>query len=140
MTASVMKELKFTCHCFRVLFLYTLRSKSMDWFLYDNGLRQERVNLIKLQQAQLQSLSQDPRKYLRCSLPEQCSYSEFFWSAFSHIRTKYREIRNISPHSLQIQENTDQNNSDYGHIHVVVGVNCFSKALHYREVANRGVL
>ena len=24
-----------------------LQSKSMDWFLYDNGLRHERVNLIK---------------------------------------------------------------------------------------------
>ena len=35
--------------------------------------------------------------------------------AFSHIRTKYGEIRSISPYSVRMWENTDQNNTKYGH-------------------------
>ena len=34
----------------------------------------------------------------------------FFWSAFSHIRTEYGEIRSISPYSVWMRENTDQKN------------------------------
>ena len=44
-----------------------------------------------------------------------CSYSELLWSVFSRIWTEYREIRSISPYSVQIWENADQNNSEYGH-------------------------
>ena len=44
-----------------------------------------------------------------------CPYSELFWSVFSRISTEYREIRSISPYSVQIWENADQNNSEYGH-------------------------
>ena len=35
------------------------------------------------------------------------------WSAFSHIRTE--EILHISPYSVRVRANTDQNNSEYGH-------------------------
>ena len=42
-------------------------------------------------------------------------YSELFWPAFSRIRTEYWEIRSISPYSVRMRENADQNNSDYGH-------------------------
>ena len=49
------------------------------------------------------------------TLREKCSYSELFWSAFSHIRTEYEEILRISPYSVQMWENADQNNSEYGH-------------------------
>ena len=49
------------------------------------------------------------------SLREKCPYSEFFLSVFSHIRTEYGEILLISPYSVQMQENTDQKNSKYGH-------------------------
>ena len=42
---------------------------------------------------------------------EKCPYSELFWSVFSRIRTEYR----ISPYSARMRENTDQNNSKYGH-------------------------
>ena len=42
-------------------------------------------------------------------------YSELFWSAFSRIRTGYGEIRSISPNSVRMRENTDQDNSEYGH-------------------------
>ena len=55
------------------------------------------------------------RKTLKISLRKKCPYSELFWSAFSHIRTEYGEIRSISPYSVRMRENADQNNSDYGH-------------------------
>ena len=42
------------------------------------------------------------------------SYSEFFWSLFSLIRTEYEEIPQISPYSVQMRENTDQKNSEHG--------------------------
>ena len=42
-------------------------------------------------------------------------HSEIFWSAFSCIRTEYAENRSISPYSVRMRENTDQNNSEYGH-------------------------
>ena len=38
-----------------------------------------------------------------------------FWSVFSRIWTGYGEIRSISPYSVRMRENTDQNNSEYGH-------------------------
>ena len=41
--------------------------------------------------------------------------SELFWSAFSRIRTEYGEILCISPYSVRMSENTDQNNSEYKH-------------------------
>ena len=49
------------------------------------------------------------------SLCKKCPYSELFWSSFSRIRTEYGEIRSMSPYSVRIRENTDQNNSEYGH-------------------------
>ena len=48
-------------------------------------------------------------------LYEKCSYSQLFWSVFSHIRTEYGEIFRISPYSVLMQENTEENNSEYGH-------------------------
>ena len=47
------------------------------------------------------------------TLREKCPYSELFWSIFSLIRTEYGEIRSISPYSVRIRENTDQNKSEY---------------------------
>ena len=49
------------------------------------------------------------------SLRKKCTYSELFWSVFSRIRTEYGEMQSISPYLVQIRENTDQNNSQYGH-------------------------
>ena len=40
------------------------------------------------------------------ALRKKYPYSELFWSAFSRIRTEY---------SVEMRENTDQNNSEYGH-------------------------
>ena len=33
---------------------------------------------------------------------------DFSWSVFSRIWTEYEEIRDISPYSVQMRENTDQ--------------------------------
>ena len=49
------------------------------------------------------------------SLRKKCPYSELLWSVFTRIRTEYRETRSISPYSVRMWENTDQNNSEYGH-------------------------
>ena len=50
--------------------------------------------------------------YWHESLRKKCLYSELFRSAFSRIRTEYGEILRISPYLVQMQENTDQNNSE----------------------------
>ena len=39
-------------------------------------------------------------------------YLELFWPVFSRIRTDYLCI---SPYSVRMRENTDQNNSECGH-------------------------
>ena len=44
-----------------------------------------------------------------------CPYSELFWSVFSRIPTEYGEILLISPYSVRMRRNTDQNNSEHGH-------------------------
>ena len=48
-------------------------------------------------------------------LRKKCPYSELSWSVFSRIRNEYGQIIRISPYSVQIWENADQNNSRYGH-------------------------
>ena len=42
------------------------------------------------------------------TLRKKCPYLEWFWSLFSRIRPEYGEIQSM-------RENTDQNNSEYGH-------------------------
>ena len=49
------------------------------------------------------------------SLRKKCFYSKLFWSAFSRVCTEHGEIRIISPYSVQMWENAEQNNSVYGH-------------------------
>ena len=55
--------------------------------------------------------------WLSCSnsLRKKCPYSELFCSAFSRIRSEYGEILHISPYSIRMRENADQNNSGYRH-------------------------
>ena len=62
----------------------------------------------------------DKKLYQKCltmklSRRKKWPYSELFWSVFSHIRTEYGEILRISPYSVRMRENVDQNNSEYGH-------------------------
>ena len=49
------------------------------------------------------------------SLLEKCSYLELFWSTFYRIWTEFLQILRISPHSVRMRENADQNNSEDGH-------------------------
>ena len=49
--------------------------------------------------------------FFSLSLRKKCAYSELLWSVFSRNRTKYGEIL-----SVQMRENTGQNNSEYGHL------------------------
>ena len=53
--------------------------------------------------------------HLYQTLHKKCPYSELFWSVFSCIGTEYGEILRNSPYSVRMRENTDQNNSEYGH-------------------------
>ena len=46
---------------------------------------------------------------------EKSPYSELFWYTFSRIQTEYEEILRISPNSVRMGKNTDQNNSKYEH-------------------------
>ena len=48
------------------------------------------------------------------TLRKKCPFSELFWSTFCRIWDEYREIRIISPYSVRMRENADQNNSEYG--------------------------
>ena len=49
------------------------------------------------------------------SLCKKWPYSEFFWSAFSCIRTEYGNLQSKSPYSVRMRENADQKNSEYGY-------------------------
>ena len=51
-----------------------------------------------------------------------------FWSLFPHIRTEYWDTRSISPCPVQMRENTNRKNSEYGH---------FSGSAHYKTVARK---
>ena len=46
------------------------------------------------------------------TLRKKCPYSELFWSAFYRIWAEYGDIQIISPYSVQMRENADQNNSE----------------------------
>ena len=49
------------------------------------------------------------------TLREKCPFLELFWSLFSRIRFEYKVILRISSYSVQMRENTDQENSEYEH-------------------------
>ena len=63
----------------------------------------------------LSEMSSNTLEKTKRALRGKCPCSEFFWSVFSRIRTECREIRSISPYSVQIRENTDQKNLEHGH-------------------------
>ena len=48
-------------------------------------------------------------------LREKCPYSELLWSVFSCIPNEYGELLRVYQHLVRKRENTDQNNSEYGH-------------------------
>ena len=50
-----------------------------------------------------------------CTLALRKKSMEFFWHAFSCIRTEYRVLLFKSPLSVRMRENTDQKNCKYGY-------------------------
>ena len=52
---------------------------------------------------------------LALTLREKDPYPEFFWFAFSRIRTEYGEVLCISPYLVRMRENTEQKNFERGH-------------------------
>ena len=51
---------------------------------------------------------------LSIPLREKSPHSGLFWSVFSRIWTEYRKMLRISPYSVRMHENMDQNKSKYG--------------------------
>ena len=56
-------------------------------------------------------------KYLKTSLREKCPNTEFFWSVFPCIRTKYGDLQSKSPYSVRIltRKIRTRKNSVFGH-------------------------
>ena len=52
-------------------------------------------------------------------MSENFLYSELFWSGFFRIWIEHGDILRISPYSVRMRENADQNNSEYGTFYVV---------------------
>ena len=61
------------------------------------------------------TLSYSRNRFAFYALREKRPYSEFFWFVFSLIWTEYGQTLRFSPYSFQMWENTDKNNSEYGH-------------------------
>ena len=53
----------------------------------------------------------NPKKVL---MRKKSPCSELFWFVSPRIRTEYGQLRSISTYSIQMRENTNQNNSEYG--------------------------
>ena len=111
----------------------------MDWFLYERDLHHERVNHLWQNYQKRKTIFRVVlireklilTKYymIKLTLREKCAYSELFWSVFSRIRTESGEILHISPYLVRMRENTDQNNSEYGHFSRSVTLMIYSKKL-----------
>ena len=59
------------------------------------------------------------QKFIIQRLRNKCPYSHLFSSTCSYIRTEYGKIPSISPYWVRMQENADQNNSEYGHLYAM---------------------
>ena len=53
------------------------------------------------------------KKYELAAMCEKYSYSEIFWSVFSHIRTEFEDLLCKSPYSVGMLENTNQKNWNF---------------------------
>ena len=53
--------------------------------------------------------------FKKCVTAYKVSVFGVFWSLFSCIQTEYSEILRISPYSVRMQENADQENAEYEH-------------------------
>ena len=115
------------CGCLHVKELLA-RNMCDIWKVSDPNWIQTHNNLVHKQTISFlknrKRLFCNLRKFLYCTLIIQllklswfsgrtlcrkCPYSKLFWSVPSHIRI-------ISPYSVRMRENTDQDNSEYGHL------------------------
>ena len=67
--------------------------------------------LLEDSNKRLENFDEIVEKDLKDLPRKKCPYSDLFWSAFSRTRTKCREILSISPYSVRMWENGDQNKS-----------------------------
>ena len=79
------------------------------------GIKSECETNHCMQRVRIQSFFWSVFSQIRTTLRKNCPYSELFWPVFSRIRTEYGEILGLSPYSVRMPENTDQNNSEYEH-------------------------
>ena len=71
---------------------------------------------LKLAQSHVALIGPKKQQVLKLMMTsKKCPYSKLLWSVFSRIRTEHGEIQSVFPYSVRIRENTDQNNSEYGH-------------------------
>ena len=86
----------------------------INWNFAGLNLSEFKLNHLKRIFTSCSRLSKFLRDYLQKHCIKKCPYSALFWSVFSRIRTEYEEMRNISPYSVRMREDADQNNSEYG--------------------------
>ena len=77
---------------------------------------------LEVPQLNKKSMNEQEWTFTYHALHKKCPCLELFWSAFSCIRTEYGEIRSISLDSVWMQENADQNYSEYRLFHVVMTI------------------
>ena len=71
---------------------------------------------LKLAQSHVALISPKRQQVLKLMMTcKKCPYLKLLWSVFSRIRTEHGEIQSVFPYPVRIRENTDQNNSEYGH-------------------------
>ena len=71
---------------------------------------------------------------IKSALCKKFPYSEFSWSIFSCIWTEYREILCISPYSVQMLENMNQKNFEYGKVLRRAAVMCLQPGISSGEI------
>ena len=70
----------------------------------------------------------------RKSLRRKCPYSDFFWSAFSCIRAQYGDLQSKSRCSVQMRQNTNQENSENEHFSLS---DCLEKFFMFTSFSSR---
>ena len=92
-----------TLNIFNNLILAILfKDPRWNWNIWSIFLKREYFNIFNYNWFNIRNVSTETMALL-----ENRSYSEFFWSVFSCIRTEYGETRSISPHSERMWENTE---------------------------------
>ena len=74
------------------------------------------------------------------TLREMRPYLELFWSLLSHFLTEYGEMWSISPYLVQMWENTDQSNPEYGHILRSANITRFLKEKRENRMITRDMM